>query len=183
MKKFLIVLMLFFASSSFAKTGFVKAKLQASGLTCSMCSFATEKSLLTLDFIDSVARDLDNTSFNLYFKKDKQVSLDQIKKKVQDAGFSVAVLIVTFNFENVAISNDFHYDFEGSQYHFMNVKNQNLNGNVDITIIDRGFVSDKQFKKYGKMTHHECYASGTMKNCCNMHGGEGETRVYHVTLN
>src|SRR6202008_1559227 len=102
-----LVLVLLIALVVPAKAQFVKAELQASGLTCSMCSFATQKKFKTLDFLDSIGTDLNNTTFLLYFKPGKQVDLDMIKKKVEDAGFSVASLKVTFHFENVAV--DDHY--------------------------------------------------------------------------
>ena len=59
---------------------FIKAELQASGLTCSMCSFATQKSLQTLDFIDSIGTDLDHTIFMIYFKPNSIVNLDKINQ-------------------------------------------------------------------------------------------------------
>lgn len=171
MKK--LILFLVMACSFAGKAQFIKAELQASGLTCSMCSFATQKQLKTLSFIDSIGTDLNNTTFILYFKKDSPIDLDRIKKKVEDAGFFVASLKVTYHFDNLQIENDFHFDYQSNLYHFMNVKPQTLSGNRLLRVIDKGFVTDKEYKKYSKETTLPCYKTGKMPEV---------NRVYHVTL-
>lgn len=159
------------------KAQFVKAELQASGLTCSMCSFATEKSLKTLPFIDSIGHDLNHTTFILYFKRDATVDLDKIRQKVDDAGFSVAKLLVTFKFEQEKISNNYHYRLDNNLYHFINVKDQVLNGQVVLQIIDKGFITEKLYNKYGKQAEgHQCFQTGRMPEQSDI------KRVYHVTV-
>ena len=39
------------------------SNLKATGLTCAMCSYSTQKSLEKLDFIESITPDLEATSF------------------------------------------------------------------------------------------------------------------------
>jgi copper chaperone CopZ len=159
------------------KAQFVKAELQASGLTCSMCSFATEKSLKTLNFIDSIGHDLNHTTFILYFKKDVPVDLDKIRQKVEDAGFSVAKLLVTFRFDQEKIANNYHYRLGDNLYHFINVKEQVFNGQVVLQVIDKGFISDKLYNKYSKHAQgHQCYQTGKMPEQTDVR------RVYHVTM-
>lgn len=147
MKKLIVILCVLTYFSG--KAQFVKAELQASGLTCSMCSFATQKQLKTLDFIDSIGSDLDHTTFMLYFKPGTAVDLDQIKKKVEDAGFSVASLKITYHFDNVKIEND-HFVYEKKLYHFVNSKPRIIDGSMTFKVIDKGFLSDKEYKKYLK---------------------------------
>ena len=55
-KSMLIILTLI--TGMYAKAQFIKAELQASGLTCSMCSFATQKQLKTLSYVDSIGVNL-----------------------------------------------------------------------------------------------------------------------------
>ena len=43
------------------------SNLKATGLTCAMCSYSTQKSLEKLDFIESITPDLEATSFKLEF--------------------------------------------------------------------------------------------------------------------
>jgi copper chaperone CopZ len=171
MKKIIFFLAIIISISG--KAQFSKAELQASGLTCSMCSFAIQKQLKTLDFIDSIGADLNHTIFILYFKPGKIVNLDLIKKKVEDAGFSVASLKVTFHFDKVEIDNNYHFGYQNNLYHFVNVTPRTLNGDVIFKVIDKGFVPDKEYKKYLKTTSqpHDQKEKATDVN-----------RVYHITL-
>lgn len=84
-----------------ANAQIIKAELVASGLTCSMCSFATQKQLKTLAFVDSIGTDLNRTTFLLYFKKNQPVDISQLKNKVEAAGFSVATLLFTFHAKKI----------------------------------------------------------------------------------
>lgn len=172
MKSFKILLAVLAISINSVKAQFVKADLQVSGLTCSMCSKATEKSLRTLTFISDIKPDLNRNLFVVTFKKDASVNLDAISKKVQDAGFAVNKLTVSFNFDNLKINNDYHFNYAGNTYHFLNVKDETLNGLTPITVIDKGFVPASTYKKYAAQTTFACYKSGLM----------GNQKVYHVTI-
>lgn len=172
MKSFKILLAVLAISISSVKAQFVKADLQVSGLTCSMCSKATEKSLRTLTFISDIKPDLNRNLFVITFKKDAPVNLDAISKKVQDAGFAVNKLTASFNFDNLKINNDYHFNYAGNTYHFLNVKDETLNGITPITVIDKGFVPASIYKKYAAQTTFACYKSGMM----------GNQKVYHVTI-
>ena len=169
--KFTAVLAFIIISLS-ARAQFEKADVQVSGLTCSMCQLATQKALKTLDFVSDIKPDLNKNIYTVTFKKDKKIDLDLIKKKVKDAGFSVSKLVATFNFDKVAVSNNFHYNFGGDIYHFMNVQNKTLNGDVRLTIINNGFIPAGEFKKYAAQTTYPCYKTGKM---------DGK-RVFHVTI-
>ncbi|MGN7820604.1 heavy-metal-associated domain-containing protein [Chitinophaga varians] len=180
--KILSILLLAFGISFGAQAQYKKASLQASGLTCAMCSRATLESLQTLPFVDKIDTDLDNTTFILHFKPDAAVNIDAIKQKVEDAGFSVGKLVVTASFSDVKVQNDTHVPFAGSTLHFMHVKDQVLNGDKDITVIDKDFVSAKQFKKYATETSMSCYKTGVMADCCTPHDAKASKRIYHVTI-
>ncbi|HVI45657.1 MAG TPA: heavy-metal-associated domain-containing protein [Chitinophaga sp.] len=165
-----------------AQAQFRKASLQATGLTCAMCSRATLESLQTLPFVDKIDTDLNNTTFILYFKKDAAVNIDAIKQKVEDAGFSVGKLVMTANFSDVKVQKDAHVSFAGNTLHFMDVKDQVLNGEKDITVIDKNFVSARQFKKFSTETTMPCYKTGMMGDCCKHGSALASTRIYHVTI-
>jgi copper chaperone CopZ len=173
MKKIILGLLMFPLVFS-ASAQFTKAELVVNGLTCSMCSFATQKQLKTIDFIDSIGTDLNHTTFILYFKKGADINTDIIKRKVEDAGFAVGSLIYTATFTNLKIDNNTHYDHNNTLYHFIDVKPQTLNGTVRVRVIDKGYVSDKEFKKYKKLADKfPCYETGKMPNV---------NRVYHLTM-
>src|SRR6478736_779050 len=88
MKKILLVLAI--TISIAAKAQVTKVYLQASGLTCSMCSNAINKALKTLDFVDKVDADIKNYTFEILFKEASHVDFNKIRRKVEDAGFSVS---------------------------------------------------------------------------------------------
>src|ERR1700712_2383103 len=128
LKLFIAILAL---SIGAANAQFTKAELQVSGLTCSMCSKATEKSLRTLDFIGDIKVDLNRNIFLLTFKKDAPVNLDQISKKVENAGFFVNNLKATFNFDNVKVQDNY-FSYTGNTYHLINAGNKALSGPIAI---------------------------------------------------
>ncbi len=140
-----------------------KAVLSANGLTCSMCSNATYNQLRTLPFLDSVDTDVEHTRFILYFKPQAPFDLRMIRSRVEDAGFSVGSLVLYMKMDQVAIENDFHYSMGDVTFHFMDSRKQTLSGLVPLKVLDKGFVSDKEYKKYLKWTSkYPCYATGKM---------------------
>ena len=84
---FLFVALAFSMATSAQVT---KVSLQASGLTCSMCSNAINKALKTLDFVDEVDADIKTYTFEISFKENSNVDFDKIKTKVENAGFTVS---------------------------------------------------------------------------------------------
>ena len=167
--------MLFFAVNVSAQK-ISSADLQVTGLTCSMCSNATQKSLETLNFISSIKPDLNKNIFVLTFKKDANVNLDLVRKKVQDAGFSVGGLTASFNFNDVKVDDKGQAIIDGNVYRFVNAKSKTLNGNVKASIVDKDFISGSAFKKQATNANSDAYASGT-----GVVNGK-KTRIYHLIL-
>jgi len=184
MKTVLLVTLILFNALSFTSNAqsIKKASLQASGLTCSMCSNAINKALRTIDYITDVKANIRNSSFEITFKQGAKVNFDDLKNKVEDAGFSVANLTATINFENEPVANDEHLDIDGMTFHFLNVKSQVLSGDKTIRILDKGYVTSKEFKKNEQFTKMECYKTGTAAGCCSKHAVAAGTRIYHVTI-
>jgi copper chaperone CopZ len=148
-----------------ANAQITKAELIANGLTCSMCSNATYNQLKTIPFLDSIDTDVEHTKFILYFNQNTAFDLKTIKSKVEDAGFSVGSLVLFMKFDNITVENDFHYNVGDITYHFMDTKKQTLNNISQVQVIDKGFVSDKEYKKYLKMaSKYPCYKVGKMEN-------------------
>lgn len=161
---------------------FKTAMLQASGLTCAMCTKAINKSLEKLSFIQSINPDIKNSAFNIQFKQGAAVNIDQLKTAVQDAGFSVAKLKLTGFFTNVEVKNDEHVQINGNIFHFVKVNNQTLDGTREITVVDKNFVSTKEFNKFSEATKMTCVKTGQASACCTKDGITDKTRVYHVTI-
>ncbi len=169
MKNLFFMLMLF---SITASAQVKKVTLQASGLTCSMCSNAINKSLQSLEFTDKVEANIKNSSFDITFKPGANVDLDKIKMKVEDAGFFVAKFSAVINFDNTVIDNDTHVTTGNNTFHFLNVKKQTLNGEATIRLLDKGYVPAKEYKKNNALTKMPCYKTGE----------ENGKRIFHVTI-
>jgi copper chaperone CopZ len=180
MKQFLILLL--FALSIKANAQINSVSLQASGLTCSMCSRSIFKALKTLDFVDKVDANIKNSTFDITFKPGSKVNFDMLKKKVEDAGFFVANFKASVHFDKVTIANDNHVVIDGTVFHFLHVKDQVLEGDKTIRLLDKGFVSSKEYKKNNKLTTMECYKTGVAEACCSKDGLIKGTRIFHVTI-
>jgi copper chaperone CopZ len=135
---------------------FIKAELRADGLTCSLCIKATERQLQTLYFIDSIGINYDQTTFLLYFKKGSDVDFQQIRKMVENAGFTVGILKVTYNFKDFRIDSIHSFNLQNNILYFVNVNPQIANGENQIQLIDDGFISKKEYRKYAHyLTTHK----------------------------
>jgi copper chaperone CopZ len=158
------------------------AKLQASGLTCAMCARAVYKNLEALPFVEKIDTDLNGSSFLLDFKEGNPVDIDAIRKKVEDAGFSVAALDLTASFNDQPVKADQHLNYSGSVFHFVGVKEQTIHGDKTFRVIDKHFTSAKEQKKFQGMTSMECFKTGIAAVCCKKEMGDQASRIYHVTL-
>lgn len=181
MKKFII---LFTASLIFqiGQAQFKKATLQASGLTCSMCSKAVKAALEEVSYVQAVVVDLKSQEYSIAFKENADADFDALKKAVEDAGFSVASLKVTGNFSEITVQKDQHITIDRKNFHFMNGNNQVLNGEKTFTIVDKDFLSAKDFKKQSAASKMECVQTGKAANCCSKEGFSADARVYHVKI-
>lgn len=156
--------------------------IQASGLTCSLCSNAINKSLRTLQFVEEVEPNIQNSTFDVSFKKDSQVNFDQLKKKVEDAGFFVSAMTVEANIDSILVENDIHTEQFGTMFHFLHVSPQTIKGTIKFRLLDKGFVSAREYKQNARYTQMSCYKTGIMGACCKGGNGNKPTRIYHITL-
>jgi copper chaperone CopZ len=98
MKTFFVVIATIISLTASAQVS--KVTIQASGLTCSMCSNSINKSLKTIDFVENIVPNIKTSSFEITFKNGSNVDFDRLKKKVEDAGFTVASFVATVHFNN-----------------------------------------------------------------------------------
>ena len=160
-----------------------QAKLQASGLTCSMCSKSIYKALQNLPFADNIQSNIKESTFTIDIKEGMAFEVDEIKKAVEDAGFSVANLQLQVNFNNASVMNDTHLEVGGLTFHFLDIKQQTLSGQKTIKVVDKDFVTDKVYKKYAATTKMTCVKTGIMESCCKKDKeAKAGTRIYHVTI-
>lgn len=164
-----------------AQAQFSKVSLQASGLTCSMCSKAVKNALEKVPFVEKVQVDIENQQYNLSFRNGAVVDFDALGKAVDDAGFSVASLKVTADVKELQAAKDEHVRIGGQTFHFLNGNNQKLDGEVSFALVDKAFISAREFKKYAAMTQMPCIKTGRMEKCCSKSGGEAG-RVFHAVI-
>lgn len=86
MKHILLFLSLFFSFHTFSQD---KVKFFAAGITCSMCSNAIHKSLTSDKNILKVEPNLNTQEWFLEYQKGT-FDLENLKKRVSDAGFTVS---------------------------------------------------------------------------------------------
>lgn len=140
---FLLVAIVFSMSASAQVT---KVSLQASGLTCSMCSNSINKALQKLDFVDKIDADIKTYTFEITFKSNSNVDFDMIKRKVEGAGFSVSGFIVTMNFDKVLAKQNEPVIIGDKTFLFVSKNEQLLDGEKQVRLLDKGFVSPKEYK-------------------------------------
>ena len=145
MKKILLSIALLV--SLMAKGQINKVTLQASGLTCSMCSNAINKALKSLDFVSDVDADIKTYSFKITFKSNSIVDFDLIRKKVEAAGFAVSAFYANVSFNHIPVKAGERVDLQDKTFLFVETKNQILYGEKLIKIIDKGFVSAREYKR------------------------------------
>ena len=151
MKK-LLTITIFLFITTIGSSQIIRAELAATGLTCSMCSKATYNQLISISEVEKVEPDLNNTSFIIHFKNNTPVNISNLKKKVEDAGFAVGELVVLFKLNNQVAENNNSFVLDENTYTFMDTQSNTLNGEVKLKILDKGYVVDKVYKKFAKMT-------------------------------
>ncbi|MES2331082.1 heavy-metal-associated domain-containing protein [Sediminibacterium roseum] len=145
MKTFLFLIAAIISIATNAQVS--KVSLQASGLTCSMCSNSINKALKTIDFVQTVNPNIKTSTFEITFKEGSSVDFDKLKKKVEDAGFTVASFVAFVNFNNTEIKSNEPVKVGDKTFYILNAKEKSLNGAKQVRIVDKGFVSTKDFKK------------------------------------
>lgn len=167
-----VLLCLLLQTGMLATAQFKSATLQASGLTCAMCSNAIQKSLSQLTFIASIEPDLENSAFVVQFKQDVEVDFDAMRKRVEDAGFYIARLSVNARFNANKVQNGQVLQYKHMQFYIVASATPVLQGEYSFTILDKGFVSAKEFKKY----------QGTIRTGSYKTGQFDGRRIYHITI-
>jgi copper chaperone CopZ len=133
----IVILITLFTTASNAQIS--KAEIRATGLTCSMCSNAINKQLKSMPEVKNVDIDLNTNTFTVSLVENNSLQPSAFKEKVEKAGFFIGSLIVTTNSETI----------KNSSYFIVSGK-ENNSEEVQIQILDKGYVTDKEFKKLSK---------------------------------
>ncbi len=127
-----------------------EVKLQASGLTCSMCSNSIHKALEKLSFVKNVKSNVETSVFTIDFKDKANVDIAAMQKAVKKAGFSVADFVMTVKFKSVAVQNKSNLNIADDKFYLIDTKSKILDGLVDLRVLNKDFMSKKDFKKVEK---------------------------------
>jgi len=182
MKKFIFFIVIVLINVTISEAQIKKATLQASGLTCAMCAKSVYTNLTSLSFVDNVDTDLNASSFVINFKEGQHVDPEAIRKKVEDAGFSVSQLHLEFDANNHKIEHDTHLKVGNSFYHFVNVKPKEYSGPVTLHVIDKEFLTPKDHKKIVGGSNLDCYKPGNTTKCVVPNHEVHGLNIYHVTI-
>jgi copper chaperone CopZ len=145
MKKVFLFVVFFWATGASAQVQ--KVNLQASGLTCAMCSKAIYKAVSAISFVDTVLVNIEASTYDIRFKSDATPQFDQIAKAVVDAGFSVANLTVLVNFNKQNVDKNGLLTLDGIQYKIMGTPPTTLQGSKKLQLIGKQYMLPKDFKK------------------------------------
>jgi copper chaperone CopZ len=148
-----------------------KAKITATGLTCSMCSNAINKQLKKIPEVEKVETDLNSNTFTISLKKNN-LSPNDLKKNIEKTGFFVGSMVVSVAFDNQTITPNTSVSIGNWTVRFINVTNKSLDGSVDLKILNKGFVTQKEYKKWAA----SMFLSPTIGNIGN------NDEVYFVNL-
>ncbi|WP_026978369.1 heavy-metal-associated domain-containing protein [Flavobacterium tegetincola] len=145
----LVLLMALISISSQAQIA--KAEIQATGLTCSMCSNAINKQLKSLAEVENVEIDLNSNTFTVTLKANNNVNPDFFKENVEKAGFFIGSLVLTVEPKTIA----------QKPYVVLDGKTKSARP-IEVQVLDKGYVTDKTFKKLSKS-----YKNSTTYNTSN----------------
>lgn len=157
--KFLAVTLTVMLSSLTSYAQIAKAEIIATGLTCSMCSNAINKQLKSMTEVDSISTDLNTNTFTVYFKKDTNLQPKALKKAVENAGFFVGSMVLTMKIDTEKIENN-SIKIQNDTFIFVDSKNLISGNEVSYQVIDKGFVTQKEYKKLAKSySKHATYSA------------------------
>ena len=167
-KLFFAFLLLISTKFSVAQEGYVSASIGIDGLTCSACSYGTEKSLKKLDFVKEIKMDLNTKTAEIKFIPGKKVSVEALAQKVIDAGFSVRFIKVSFLFKDTYVKENSEYAYDTDVFHFIKTETKQLKGNHTLQFLGKKYLSTEEYKKWKSIIPE------TKK--------EGDKKIYYVTL-
>jgi copper chaperone CopZ len=135
-----LALLLYFPASA----QFSQARLQATGLTCALCSKAIHEALVQLPFVDSVRADIKSSAFDIRFKTDSVIALETIRLAVEEAGFFVGALSLTLE-RPLNDTERAGRSFSQATHTYRLLENWK-EGN-SLLVVGRGYMTEKEYKK------------------------------------
>lgn len=120
-----------------------KVEIVATGLTCSMCSNAINKQLLSLPDVNKVDIDLNKNQFTVTLKANNNYTPKTFKDKIEDAGFFVGSMIISMQVASQTVVDNTQI----GSYIYIDTKPTNVNGSTKAKVLNKGYVTQAQYKK------------------------------------
>ncbi|HAL95511.1 MAG TPA: hypothetical protein DCP55_06150 [Chitinophagaceae bacterium] len=158
--KFLLLLLLLVGGQQFSFAQFQSARLQATGLTCALCSKAIHESLQKLPFVAKVEADIQSSAFSVQFRKGETQNPDALKTAVEEAGFFVGELLLEGQWAENMPASSVPFNWGGNWYYFLSSKAVKDKSTFTLSVIDKGFVTDKAYKKYLSQYKQSSFSTG-----------------------
>jgi copper chaperone CopZ len=147
-----------------------------------MCSKAVKNALERVSFVKKVDVNIKDQEYSISFKDETKIDFDVLAHAVEDAGFSVSKFMITANLAETSLTKDAHIKIDSSNFHFLNTENRNLSGMQTFRIVDKQYLSAKEFRKYSGFTNQACMQTGHAAKCCLHEGFRENERIYHVVI-
>lgn len=138
-KKYSFLIVLFTMIFTVSHAQISKAEIRATGLTCSMCSNAIYKQFKSLPDVTNVETDLNTNTFTVTLAKNNSAKPNLFKENVEKAGFFIGSLVLTVDAATVS-----------KNPYFIVKDMENKSDLVQVQVLDKGFVTEKEFKKLSK---------------------------------
>ena len=142
----LLLCLICFGSGSAAQ--FKSVTIGVDGLTCSSCSFGVEQSVRKLDFVQEVKPDLNAATATVSFQPDKKISIDELVRKVYQAGFSVRFVKAVYHFHQPTLPLNDTLIINKDVFYFLNPPSSFLKDDVTLELISEKYVAKKVFKRW-----------------------------------
>lgn len=160
MKTKVLLAVLLFTVSMASYSQISKVEIVATGLTCSMCSNAINKQLKALAEVEKVTTDLNTNTFTVELKEGSKISPLRLKQSVEKAGFYVGSMILTIALEKPTLDDNFTTAINDDTYIFVDAASKKLSDVITVKVLDKGFVTSKEYKKLVKtMTKYPTYSA------------------------
>jgi len=164
--KFLAVLLLVMLTSIKSFSQIAKAEIIATGLTCSMCSNAINKQLKSMTEVDSISTDLNTNTFTVHFKENSMVQPKVLKNAVEKAGFFVGSMVLNMKIDTEKVKDNL-ISIDGATFVFVDTKNPISDDLASYQVMDKGFITQKEYKKISKS--YSKYTTYSAENENNYH--------------
>jgi len=145
MLKKIVLLLLLFWGQQYCFAQFSRATLQATGLTCALCSKAIHQALERLPFVQKVSAQIKESSFEVLAKPGESIDPAAIRVAVEEAGFFIGALyLMRATDAPLLVSNT--STKEGNNY-FMVVGALKDGGVQTFQVLNEHFLTEKAFSK------------------------------------